>query len=435
MERDQDPALNFFPEGEVDLYGALGVQSTSTADEIKKAYRKLALRYHPDKVLSNSSDTSSSSSAHIRFQQLNFAYGVLSDEKRRKRYDETGRTDEPMFMEDGFSWDDYFKEMWQGNVSGSKLDEFKQKYQNSKEEKQDVLEAYNTAKGDLETMFTLIPCSEVLQDEARFVDLIQQAIASGEIDSLPKWKSSVKDEQGRKKMRAKARKEASEAEEYAKELGVWEDLFGNKKQDGSTNGSKRRKPAAVNDDDDDDDDEVEVEGDASSDEQADTADEDEPVQKKRRTKKAPAVSQDSADEDDDSKKTSKKNTKKKAAGPPPKASSSSSSSVKQKGKGKSKAKKQDKEEDAEEGGLDGLRALMMKRGSARNQGFDAMISRLEAQAGGSKKGKGKQHPAMFDDPLRGDDEPDEAAFLAARERIDANKKQSQSDKANKKNKK
>lgn len=88
---------------------------------------RLALRYHPDKVLSSSS--TSDTHPHQKFQQINFSYGVLSDEKRRKRYDDTGRTDEPMFMEDGFSWDDYFKEMWQGNVSGSKLDEFKKNYQ------------------------------------------------------------------------------------------------------------------------------------------------------------------------------------------------------------------------------------------------------------------------------------------------------------------
>lgn len=40
MERDADPALQFFPDGEVDLYGALGVGKEATQEEIKKAYRK-----------------------------------------------------------------------------------------------------------------------------------------------------------------------------------------------------------------------------------------------------------------------------------------------------------------------------------------------------------------------------------------------------------
>jgi DnaJ family protein C protein 9 len=87
----------------------------------------MALRYHPDKVLSSSS--TSSIDPHQKFQQIGFAYSVLSDEARRKRYDATGKTNESMFEQDGFSWDEYFKEMWQGSVSGEKLDEFKKKFQ------------------------------------------------------------------------------------------------------------------------------------------------------------------------------------------------------------------------------------------------------------------------------------------------------------------
>ena len=127
MDDHEDPALQFFPDGEVDLYGALGVDKSTSNEEIKKAYRKLALRYHPDKVLSSAS--TSTLDPHQKFQQINFAYTVLSDETRRKRYDSTGKTNESMFEQDGFSWDEYFKEMWQGNVSGEKLNDFKKNYQ------------------------------------------------------------------------------------------------------------------------------------------------------------------------------------------------------------------------------------------------------------------------------------------------------------------
>lgn len=40
MDRDQDPAVQFFPDGNVDLYGALELKAEATQDEIKKAYRK-----------------------------------------------------------------------------------------------------------------------------------------------------------------------------------------------------------------------------------------------------------------------------------------------------------------------------------------------------------------------------------------------------------
>lgn len=66
---------------EKDYYKALGVAKTAKPAEIKTAYRKLARKYHPD---SNQGDTK----AEERFKEISEAYSVLSDEKRRKEYDE-----------------------------------------------------------------------------------------------------------------------------------------------------------------------------------------------------------------------------------------------------------------------------------------------------------------------------------------------------------
>ena len=66
---------------EKDYYKILGVSKTSTADEIKKSYRKLARKYHPD---ANKGDAK----AEERFKEISEAYNVLSDSKRRKEYDE-----------------------------------------------------------------------------------------------------------------------------------------------------------------------------------------------------------------------------------------------------------------------------------------------------------------------------------------------------------
>jgi molecular chaperone DnaJ len=66
---------------EKDYYAALGVSKTATAADIKKAYRKLARELHPDK---NPDDTK----AEARFKDVSEAYDVLSDEERRKEYDE-----------------------------------------------------------------------------------------------------------------------------------------------------------------------------------------------------------------------------------------------------------------------------------------------------------------------------------------------------------
>src|SRR3954453_20726096 len=62
-----------------DLYKVLGVDKKASQDEIKKAYRKLARKYHPD--------TNKDAGAEERFKEISHAYDVLGDADKRKQYD------------------------------------------------------------------------------------------------------------------------------------------------------------------------------------------------------------------------------------------------------------------------------------------------------------------------------------------------------------
>ena len=90
---------------ENDYYKILGVNKNSSDAEIKKAYRKLAFKYHPDK-------TKEDKIAEAKFKQISEAYAVLSDKKKRQQYDTYGSAD----FKQRFSQEDIFRNFNMGDV-------------------------------------------------------------------------------------------------------------------------------------------------------------------------------------------------------------------------------------------------------------------------------------------------------------------------------
>ena len=92
----------------IDYYQVLGLKKNATPEEIKKAYRKLAVKYHPDKNPGNKE-------AEEKFKEINEAYAVLSDPKKKDQYDQFGSAGfhERFSQEDifrGFDVGDLFKD-------------------------------------------------------------------------------------------------------------------------------------------------------------------------------------------------------------------------------------------------------------------------------------------------------------------------------------
>jgi curved DNA-binding protein len=103
-----------------DYYKILGVDRKASADDIRSAYRKLAMKYHPDK---NPGDKK----AEDKFKDINEAYQVLSDEQKRARYDQLGSAYSNFRTSGGrpgdFQWDDWFQQQQQGSDQRGNVDD------------------------------------------------------------------------------------------------------------------------------------------------------------------------------------------------------------------------------------------------------------------------------------------------------------------------
>ncbi|KAF9005637.1 DnaJ domain-containing protein [Cyathus striatus] len=251
---DNDPISQFFPgDDSVDLYTVLSLPSDCKLEDIKKAYRRLALTYHPDKHTTSTDDAKADAS--LKFQQIGFAYSVLSDEKRRARYDKIGKTDEGFDLSAGDDgWEAYFEDLFD-RVTKGRLDEMKKEYQGmpacSSEEIEDLISAYETTDGDIGEMMTYVPHS-TFDDETRFIVIISNLISKGKLKMTKKWTASSKDEKAKLVRKKQSNREAAEAETLAKELGVWDEFYANGKPGQRRGNSKGKAKSAPTQDEEED---------------------------------------------------------------------------------------------------------------------------------------------------------------------------------------
>ncbi|MBA0607233.1 hypothetical protein Godav_019569, partial [Gossypium davidsonii] len=163
----------------------LGVEKAASQQEIKKAYYKLALRLHPDK---NPGDEE----AKEKFQQLQKVISILGDKEKRAVYDQTGCVDDTDLAGDVVeNLKSFFRTMYK-KVTDADIEEFEANYRGSDSEKKDLIDLYRKFKGNMNKLFCSMLCSDPKLDSHRFKDMLDEAIAAGELKESKAYKKWAK---------------------------------------------------------------------------------------------------------------------------------------------------------------------------------------------------------------------------------------------------
>ncbi|KAF7265449.1 hypothetical protein GWI33_021105 [Rhynchophorus ferrugineus] len=125
--------------GTSNFYEVLGVNRTATDKEIKKAYLKLSLLVHPDRVEPNEKEI-----ATEKFKVLGRIHSILQDNDKRRIYDERGDFDDE--TDSKCNWREYWFAMFK-KIEIKDIQEYEQKYIGSETERSDIKRAYEKSKG------------------------------------------------------------------------------------------------------------------------------------------------------------------------------------------------------------------------------------------------------------------------------------------------
>lgn len=136
---------------------------------------------------------------------------------------------------------DFYREQFSASVDVNALETLKREYQGSDEEVRDVLAAFEKCQGDMDGVYETVMLCNVLDDDARFREIIDRAIADGRADNFTSY-ANESDRTRQQRVKA-AKKEAQEAEKLAEEV---EDKKKRDKKGGAAATKKKNKGKADN---------------------------------------------------------------------------------------------------------------------------------------------------------------------------------------------
>ncbi|XP_044756621.1 J domain-containing protein CG6693-like [Coccinella septempunctata] len=158
--------------GSSDFYEILKVPKTASQKEIKKAYHKLSLIVHPDRV-----DEADKLTANEKFKVLGKIHFILQNEQRRKIYDSGGEFDEGEDIE--CNWMDYWRNIFK-KISIKEIENYEKEYIGSDTEYKDIKQAYEMSKGNMTKMMDFIPFGRP-ESEPRIIEIVKGMVDRGEV--------------------------------------------------------------------------------------------------------------------------------------------------------------------------------------------------------------------------------------------------------------
>uniref|UniRef100_A0A069DRM9 Putative molecular chaperone dnaj superfamily n=1 Tax=Panstrongylus megistus TaxID=65343 RepID=A0A069DRM9_9HEMI len=201
--------------GTSDIYKILCLKKDATNEEVKKAYRKLSLTVHPDRVSDDEKEE-----ATEKFKVLGKIHSVLSDTEKRAVYDDTGCLDDIDTADlQERDWYDYWRLLFK-NVTTDDIDAYEMKYKGSETELEDLKDAYEKGQGDMDEILNRVPFTSP-NDEPRLREILQKLIDNGELTSYKAFSNEnpTKKRTRRRKYEQEAKRAKKVAEEMKKKNG------------------------------------------------------------------------------------------------------------------------------------------------------------------------------------------------------------------------
>ncbi|EEZ98799.1 J domain-containing protein CG6693-like Protein [Tribolium castaneum] len=187
--------------GTDDIYEILGVERDATEKEIKKAYHKLSLLVHPDRV-----DDSKKALSTEKFKVLGKIHAILHDKEKRKIYDDYGEIDEE--TDSSFNWIDYWRAIFK-KIDVKVIEEYEKNYIGSETELRDIKKAYVASKGNMDLILEMVPFSNCA-NEPRIIEIVRKMVDDGEVEEYPGFFNEPAAKKARRKKKEDKEKKVAE---------------------------------------------------------------------------------------------------------------------------------------------------------------------------------------------------------------------------------